>query len=352
MLLTDVPPVRERLHWQSVLEALDEVILVLNSRYVVTYASPSVQARLGHRPQAVVGQALGDLIHPDDLRDALRHLAEVGLAGAVRHSMRVCAGDGGYARLDWSLTRAADHQGGETVVLSGRDGATRVLLEERLASADQRYRTLLGALSEAVVLLDAQLRIEEINDEAAALLGTSASDLLGRRWFEALDVGDDDGRPLTADSAVVVALLSEPIVREQWHSVLRGDGQRLLIRSRWMPLDGGSAGSRGYVLIMKEVVGSRTANGVLPQQRRLARTAAGLTPREQEVLERLADGQDAMHIARELSLSVYSVRGHIKSLMRKLRVHSQLQAVVVAARRGIVDVVGERGAAREHSTPN
>jgi DNA-binding CsgD family transcriptional regulator len=78
----------------------------------------------------------------------------------------------------------------------------------------------------------------------------------------------------------------------------------------------------------------------LPQQRRQARTAAGLTPREHEVLERLADGQDAMEIARELGLSVYSVRGHIKSLMRKLKVHSQLQAVVVAARRGIVDVVG------------
>jgi two-component system response regulator DesR len=82
----------------------------------------------------------------------------------------------------------------------------------------------------------------------------------------------------------------------------------------------------------------------LPQQRRQARTAAGLTPREHEVLERLADGQDAMEIARSLALSVYSVRGHIKSLMRKLGVHTQLQAVVVAARRGIVDLVAGRAA--------
>jgi DNA-binding CsgD family transcriptional regulator len=90
-------------------------------------------------------------------------------------------------------------------------------------------------------------------------------------------------------------------------------------------------------------VGARRGSGALfPQQRRQARTAAGLTPREHEVLERLADGRDATQIARELELSVYSVRGHIKSLMRKLDVHSQLQAVVVGARRGIVDVVGER----------
>jgi DNA-binding CsgD family transcriptional regulator len=76
----------------------------------------------------------------------------------------------------------------------------------------------------------------------------------------------------------------------------------------------------------------------VPQQPGRARTAAGLTPREHEVLERLAAGEDAAQIARELALSVYSVRGHIKSLLRKLGVHSQLQAVVVATRRGIVDL--------------
>jgi DNA-binding CsgD family transcriptional regulator len=87
---------------------------------------------------------------------------------------------------------------------------------------------------------------------------------------------------------------------------------------------------------------SQVASGaVVREQRDLARTAAGLTPREVEVLELLADGQDAVEIARRLDLSLHSVRGHIKSLLRKLRVHSQLQAVVVAARRGIVDVFAE-----------
>src|SRR5205814_556900 len=141
--------------------------------YVVTYASPSVRTRLGYAPQAVTGRALGDLVHPDDLRTALRNLAEVGLGGAVRHTMRVRRADDGYVLLEWSLTRAADVQAGEMVVLSGRDGTTRLSLEERLASVDLRYRTLLGALAEAVVFVDAHLRIEEVNEQAAALLGTS-----------------------------------------------------------------------------------------------------------------------------------------------------------------------------------
>jgi PAS domain S-box-containing protein len=345
VLLTDVAPVRERVHWQSVLEELDDVVLLLDSRYVVTYASPSVRARLGYPPQALAGQALGDLAHPDDLRDALRSLIEMRLGDAVRHTMRLRRADVGYLLLECSLTKVADERAGEIIVLSGRAGGARVALEERLASAELRYRTLLGALSEAVVLLDAQLRIEEVNDEAAVLLGASRHDLLGRRWFEGLDVNDEDGQRLTPASAPVAALLAGPTAREDWHGVLRADGQRALVRCRWTPVADGAQGPHGYVLTMQDARTFRTAGGAsVPQQRRLARTAAGLTSREHEVLERLAHGQDAVEIARELELSVYSVRGHIKSLLRKLRVHSQLQAVVVAARRGIVDVAAASGA--------
>jgi PAS domain S-box-containing protein len=340
--LTDAAPVRERVHWQSVLEALDEVVLLLNSGYVVTYASPSIRPRLGYPPQTVTGRALGDLVHPDDLRTALRHLAEVGLGGAVRHTMRVRRAEDGYVPLDWSLTRTMDDQGGDLLVLSGRDGATRLTLEERLASVDQRYRALLGTVGEAVVLLDSSLRIEEVNEEASALLRVSAHDLLGRGWSEVVGGDEDNARPSGADRAVSGSL-ARPARREEERGILRGDGQRVFVRCRWTPVGGGSDGVRGYVVTIEDVVGARRGSGALfPQQRRQARTAAGLTPREHEVLERLADGRDATQIARELELSVYSVRGHIKSLMRKLDVHSQLQAVVVGARRGIVDVVGER----------
>jgi PAS domain S-box-containing protein len=335
-------PVRERVDWLSVVEALDEVVLLLNSRYVVTYASPAVADRLGVAPSALAGRSLGDLVHPDDLRGALRSLAQVGIGGPSQPTMRIRRADGEYVQLDWSLTCTGNDEvgSGEVLVLAGRDGTARYSLEDRLASADQRSRALLSALTEAVVFLDGQLRVEEVNDRAASLLGLSPHDLLGHRWFDVLDVEDESGRPLTAEQAFTVSLLTEPTRHGVWRSIRRGDGQRVHLLCRWMPLAGAAAGERGYVLTMQEAVGSRVPGAGLPHQRRQARTAAGLTPREHEVLERLADGQDAMEIARLLGLSVFSVRGHIKSLIRKLGVHSQLQAVVVAARRGIVDVAG------------
>ena len=340
MTLIDGMRVRERVPWQRVLEALDEVVLLLNERGMVTYASPSVALRLGHAPGALAGRSLGDVVHPEDLRAGLRGLAELAVSGVVRAPMRLRCANGEHAWLECSLTRAAGPDGEDVIVLCGRDGAAKARLEERLTAADERYRALLAALGEAVVFLDAQLRVEEVNDRAAALLGRSTEELLGRGWFDGLDVWDENGRPVAPDGPFVRSLLTDPAPHEVWRSVLRPDGQRTLLRNRWTPMGGQGSELRGYVVTLQDAMSPRSGPS-LPQQRRQARTAAGLTPREHQVLERLADGQDAMEIARELGLSVYSVRGHIKSLMRKLKVHSQLQAVVVAARRGIVDVVGD-----------
>ncbi len=340
MTLLDGAGMREHVTWQGVLEALDEVVLLLNTRNVLTYVSPSAGARLGSAPGDLAGRALGDLLHPDDLRAVFGDLAELTSAGVVRTSLRLRRADGAYSWFECSLTRTTGESGEDLVVLCGRDGSARASLEEQLTTTDQRYRALLGALGEAVVFLDARLRVEEVNDKAAALLARPAHELLGRTWFEILDVWDEDGRRVTMDSAFVRDLLADPAPQEVWRGILRPDGHRALLRKRWTPLWGGSEGLRGYVLTLEDAVGP-TRGASLPQQRRQARTAAGLTPREHEVLERLADGQDVMEIARQLELSVYSVRGHIKSLMRKLKVHSQLQAVIVAARRGIVDVVGD-----------
>jgi DNA-binding NarL/FixJ family response regulator len=62
-----------------------------------------------------------------------------------------------------------------------------------------------------------------------------------------------------------------------------------------------------------------------------------LTPRELDVLRLLAGGCDAAKIARRLGISDNTCRGYLKSLFAKLGVHSQLEAVVVAARSGVID---------------
>jgi DNA-binding NarL/FixJ family response regulator len=61
-----------------------------------------------------------------------------------------------------------------------------------------------------------------------------------------------------------------------------------------------------------------------------------LTRRECQVLGLLAEGISPSLIATRLAISVYTARGHVKKVLRKLGAHTQLEAVAVARRLGIL----------------
>lgn len=61
-----------------------------------------------------------------------------------------------------------------------------------------------------------------------------------------------------------------------------------------------------------------------------------LTSRELEVLRLMASGLTNRDIATQLYLSVNTVRGHVQHILDKLGAHSKLEAVAIAARRGLV----------------
>ena len=73
---------------------------------------------------------------------------------------------------------------------------------------------------------------------------------------------------------------------------------------------------------------------------------ARLTAREQEVLALMGEGLDPTSIAERLVVSVYTARGHVKKIMMKLGAHTQLEAVVLATRSGLLPRV-KQGKTRE-----
>ena len=63
-----------------------------------------------------------------------------------------------------------------------------------------------------------------------------------------------------------------------------------------------------------------------------------LTPREMEVLQALAEGLESREIADKMSITVETERTHMVNILHKLGVHSRLQALVFAARHGLVQI--------------
>ena len=89
---------------------------------------------------------------------------------------------------------------------------------------------------------------------------------------------------------------------------------------------------RGVLLLPPDLVsdGSERDDAAQPP------SSMRLTAREHEVLGLLARGQDPRVISRTMGISLNTARGHLKNVMAKLNVHSQLEAVVVASRAGLV----------------
>jgi DNA-binding NarL/FixJ family response regulator len=113
-----------------------------------------------------------------------------------------------------------------------------------------------------------------------------------------------------------------------------------------------SAGARGVVA--RTVTGKRLARaldavsegflvleeGWVPELLRPPRRALDsdetLTPRELEVLERLASGLSNKEIADRLGVSVHTVKFHVNSILGKLSATSRTEAVALAARAGLL----------------
>jgi DNA-binding CsgD family transcriptional regulator len=66
-----------------------------------------------------------------------------------------------------------------------------------------------------------------------------------------------------------------------------------------------------------------------------------LTGREKEILRLVASGLQNKEIAREIGISVATVRNHVHNILQKLGVHSKLEAISLAFRRNWVAARGE-----------
>jgi DNA-binding NarL/FixJ family response regulator len=66
-----------------------------------------------------------------------------------------------------------------------------------------------------------------------------------------------------------------------------------------------------------------------------------LTDREREVLQLVADGRRPKEVAQELEISVRTVNNHLAAVYRKLDARGRLDAVLLAARLGIIRLPGE-----------
>lgn len=108
-----------------------------------------------------------------------------------------------------------------------------------------------------------------------------------------------------------------------------------------------TAGARAYLLkgmtgaeLIAAIRAVHAGESLIPSSvaEKLARRlgAQGLTPREADVLARIARGYNNRRIATELDVSITTVKTHVNNLMNKLGATDRTHAATIAIQRGIV----------------
>jgi len=95
------------------------------------------------------------------------------------------------------------------------------------------------------------------------------------------------------------------------------------------------AGNTVVAPALTGVLADLVKNGNRQQRKETEQPFTELTPREREILGHLAEGQSNKVIARHLDISDGTVKLHVKAILRKLGVHSRVEAAVMAVEHGI-----------------
>lgn len=211
-----------------------------------------------------------------------------------------------------------------------------------------------------------QMRVLLIDDHALFRVGLQ--ELLQRRGLDVLAVGNcEQGISLVRELQPDVVLLDMRMPEMTGIEVLmqlRKDRQTMPIcmlttsRDEKDVIDALQNGAQGYLLkdmepdelmdalqqivqghtvVAKELTSvlAKAVQGDSHLRGSQASSLDDLTPREREILCHLADGQSNKVIARHLGISDGTVKLHVKAILRKLDVHSRVEAAVIAVEQNL-----------------
>jgi len=168
---------RSQERYRQLVENINEIILTLDDKGVVTYISPVVERLMGHRVEDVVGRPFSRLVYPDDLEILRRTLA----GAAEPQELRVLDGQGGVrlASLSGRVISEGGRPAGLTAVLTDLTELKRWESQQRLAAK------VLENSIEGIIVTDERGVIEMVNPAFTSITGYTADEALGQNGLEA-----------------------------------------------------------------------------------------------------------------------------------------------------------------------
>jgi len=354
---------RER-PFRLIAERGSDLVLICDPNMIVTYAGPSLHASFGYRARDVIGTPGWQYVHPLDVPQ-LRQEWQVAMATAGEQrelELRVRNAAGQWRWVQLRISNLFADLAISAMVLNLRDVTDTRSMIDRLESSDRLLAEFLDAALEGVWVVDAAGRTVLANARMAELLAVDQNRLANGSIFDFVD-------PAAAEFLAHRLGHRAAGAREQYEfSFIRRDGMRRWLRVSGVPRYSQSGRYIGSIGMCYDITDRKLLERQLERRERLEPAdehlgrrvddsdrhrlaGAGfsrlpmadrddavpgldrLSRREFEVVRLLLHGDRVPVIARQLFVSQSTVRNHLSSVFRKLRVRSQQELIVLLRER-------------------
>ncbi len=162
--------------------ALDCIIMMDQSGQIVEF-NPAAERVFGYSRDEAVGAALADLIIPENLRDAhhngLSHYLKTGEHAVLNKRIEVPATNKTGNELLVELAISPVEFGG-TKFFSAylRDITEAKAAQERVRASEERFQSLFELSPDAIVVIDGDGKLQDVNSQACELAGLSKEEML------------------------------------------------------------------------------------------------------------------------------------------------------------------------------
>ncbi len=165
------------------IEALADLVFVIDGDTTVRSVNRAIRRVLGFEPSDVVGTSALALIHPDDVGVAAESL--VGTAGAADGprpaiAIRAATSDGSWQRLEIVANNLLDDERIRAITIVAREIATDTSAEQAKRETERRLDAAFDGTSIGMALIGPGGRFLRVNPSLCQLLGYTMHELISR----------------------------------------------------------------------------------------------------------------------------------------------------------------------------
>ena len=244
--------------YRLITENANDLIAVLDDKLRYKYVNNGYEL-LGYSKEEIYNSQATDLLHPDDVKKAIKAFRKGLKYGTGLEELRVKHKDGKFFWFEVKGKTFRDLNGETNALLISRDITERKKIEQKLKESEKKYRMLIENALEGIWVIDENSITSFVNPRMAEMLGYSKDEMLGKELF---DFMDERGISIAKRN---VERRKQGIKEQHDFEFLRKNGTRIYASLETSPITDEEGNYRGAIAFVADITERKKAERKLKE---------------------------------------------------------------------------------------